>query len=383
MKVLMIAPYPYPGNPIKGGVETVSYNLVEGFKNIPDVELLVLSICQQIEEEVKLNDNVTIRYVKSISSRRKIELAKHIKPLILQINADWNPDIIHIQGNGSSLLLYDKSFSNKLVVTQHGILKKEIITTTKLRPKFNMLLALMIENRIKQKIKNWVFISRYNQNIFLNKGRQAPIKYTLIYNPVNPLYFTSHDNNINQSEIRLLYVGRIKKGKGLVDLISAMSLYKGERRIVLDVVGGFDDSDYEREVWETIKINNLEDNVVFHGWKKSDEIIAIERSCHALVLPSYQEVLPCVIAEAMALGKPAIATETGGIPEMIEGGKTGFMFSKGDVRGLLASLLSLQNLSQSEYSNMSDAARKKAMEFYEPTNVAQKHVEFYKTIMQK
>jgi glycosyltransferase involved in cell wall biosynthesis len=58
------------------------------------------------------------------------------------------------------------------------------------------------------------------------------------------------------------------------------------------------------------------------------------RACDCLVLPSREEALPLVILEAMALEKPCVASDVNGIPELVEHGVTGLMFSLGSPRDL-------------------------------------------------
>lgn len=380
MKILMIAPYPYPDKSIKGGVETVTYNLGEGFRHLPEAELLILSVCHDKDEEIRLSPNVTVRFIKSISPRKKVELRKHIRPKILSIDREWQPDIIHIQGNGSSLLLYDKSISRKLVVTQHGIIRNEIHQTKRLRTKLNMLMALMIEKRWKGHIKNWVFISEYNKRLFGPKIKK--INSALIYNPVNPNYFQRTSGG--RPKVReLLFVGRIVPMKGLKDLLQALNVKELKEKVILHVVGGFEDVAYRSEITDYISAECLGDCVRMHGWLASEDIIGIECGCTSLVLPSHQENLPCVIAEAMAMGKPVISTKVGGIPEMVDEGRTGFLFQAGDLEGLRKIILELCSLSQEELDVMSESALKKAMALYDPRNVARQHIEFYRRIMRR
>lgn len=382
MKILMIAPYPYPGTAIQGGVATVTYNLVEGFRKLPEVELLVLSTCQTVEDEISVSSNVRVRFVKSICRSRKAELRNHVKPLLLSLDRGWNPDIIHIQGNGSTLLLCDKSIRSKLVITQHGMIRNEIRQTRQLRPRLNMLLALLIELRFKKRVDNWLFISKYNRDLFgPTLGR---VNSALVYNPVNPKYFTSGTHvTADEPRLKLLFVGRLVPLKGLGDLLAAINTPSLKGRVKLHVVGGFDSESYSREINGYIEREGLEGCVEMHGWLRSEEIIAIEKECSALVLPSYQEMLPCVIAEAMAMGKAVIATKVGGIPEMVDDGITGFLYVPGDIGGLRNQLLKFASLSEEERVGMSQSAVGKARALYDPCNVARQHIGFYTTVIQK
>lgn len=380
MKVLMIAPYPFPECPIRGGVETVTYNLMEGFKAFPNVSIQVLSICQNKDDELSISPNIIVRYIKAQKSNRKAELLKHIRPLVLEIDRQWQPDIIHLQGNGSMFLLAHSSLSEKMVVTQHGIIKEEMKCCKKLRTKLNMFIALMIECSKRKYVKNWIFISKYNYYLSSQFIQDGQIHYKQIYNPVNPRYFI--DTPLIKTEIiKLIFVGRIIPRKGISDLLKSIVLGNLSSKIELHVVGGFEDVSYEQEVKSYIHSNNLSDCIIIHGWKTADEIIEIEKECHVLILPSHQETLPCVIAEAMAMGKIVLASAIGGVPEMIVDNKTGFLFPPCNIERIVQLVDKVRKMSLIERDKIGKAAKQRAFNLYAPISVAASHIEFYKNII--
>ncbi|MFH1423741.1 MAG: glycosyltransferase, partial [Candidatus Nealsonbacteria bacterium] len=65
------------------------------------------------------------------------------------------------------------------------------------------------------------------------------------------------------------------------------------------------------------------------------------KNCYCLVLPSITEGLPRVILEAMALQKPVIASNVGGIPDLVKDGVNGFLFEAGNVEQLAQKLRTL------------------------------------------
>jgi glycosyltransferase involved in cell wall biosynthesis len=82
----------------------------------------------------------------------------------------------------------------------------------------------------------------------------------------------------------------------------------------------------------------LLDRVEFKGKLSLEETKNIMKDCYCLVLPSLSEGLPRVLLEAQALSKPLIASEVGGIPELIEDGQTGFLFEVGNSNELAEKL---------------------------------------------
>ena len=82
---------------------------------------------------------------------------------------------------------------------------------------------------------------------------------------------------------------------------------------------------------------NISDNVIFLGIR--DDLPDIFSACDSLLMPSRNEGLPRVAIEAMAAGKPVIATDVGGTSEVVNHGETGILVDPGDIEkmGLLLS----------------------------------------------
>ncbi len=83
----------------------------------------------------------------------------------------------------------------------------------------------------------------------------------------------------------------------------------------------------------------LEKNILFLGWR--DDAARILSLYDIFVLPSLNEGMGRVLVEAMALGKPIVASQAGGIPDLVIHGKNGLLVPAGDARGLAISIQSL------------------------------------------
>jgi glycosyltransferase involved in cell wall biosynthesis len=137
--------------------------------------------------------------------------------------------------------------------------------------------------------------------------------------------------------VRVLFLGRLGEHKGTFDLIDAwrkmLVEHRSGPRPMLTVVG---DGDVDR-ARELVRELGLSDTVEVPGWIAPELVPVLLRSAQILVLPSYYEGQPMSVLEAMANGLCVIATDVGGIPDLIDE-SCGILLSPGDVDGLAVAL---------------------------------------------
>lgn len=123
----------------------------------------------------------------------------------------------------------------------------------------------------------------------------------------------------------LVCVGRLSPEKNHIGLLEAISNLR--RRGVgcrLTLVG---DGPVRAIIEKIIEDSDLFDAVSLVGFLDEDDTLDVIASSDILVLPSFMEGLPVVLIEALAMGKPVIASRVAGIPELIEHGKSGILFT--------------------------------------------------------
>lgn len=131
---------------------------------------------------------------------------------------------------------------------------------------------------------------------------------------------------------RLVCVGRLCEQKGQLVLLEAFSRLQrrlGGCRLVLA-----GDGEMRPEIEARISALGLTDAVTITGWISSAEVRREILLAEALVLPSFQESLPVVIMEAMALKRPVISTYVAGIPELVVPGETGWLVPAASIEAL-------------------------------------------------
>lgn len=129
-------------------------------------------------------------------------------------------------------------------------------------------------------------------------------------------------------KLRLLFVGRLSEEKGILDLIRAVHRLEN-KNILLQIAG---QGDEQEKIEDEINKNHMTETVHLMGyvsWGKNLFVCMSEADC--LVLPSYNEGLGMVLLEAMANGTTVIASEVGGIPDVVKHGENGLLFEAGNV----------------------------------------------------
>ena len=125
------------------------------------------------------------------------------------------------------------------------------------------------------------------------------------------------------------YFGRLSDEKGVVNLVKAFSKCQ---RGLLYIAGEGEKKD---EIYTFIKKYNLEKKVKLLGFLGREKIISYLSSCRFVIVPSIcSENCPYSIIEALAAGKPVIATNNGGIPELVINNENGFIYEYDDIEEL-------------------------------------------------
>jgi glycosyltransferase involved in cell wall biosynthesis len=149
--------------------------------------------------------------------------------------------------------------------------------------------------------------------------------------------------------------------KGLEYLIEAIGHLKKTFPDIFLVIVGTGDCQYERQLRRQVEFLDLMEQVLFAGFQDQPEFFISQFD--VFVLPSVQEGFGIVLLEAMALGKPVVASKVGGIPEIVLHEKTGLLVNPADVEGLCRALCILLN-DPVKRATMGDEARKRIEEHF-------------------
>jgi len=139
-----------------------------------------------------------------------------------------------------------------------------------------------------------------------------------------------------QTQINLLFLGRIGNRKGIFDLIDVIISNKDFFSNYCKLfVGGDGEVDKLKHLIDQHELHEIVSYIGFIGGYQKIEMIA---KSDIYVLPSYNEGLPISILESMAYAKPIISTKVGGIPEVVIENKNGLLIEPGDKNALFQSI---------------------------------------------
>jgi len=192
-----------------------------------------------------------------------------------------------------------------------------------------------------------ICVSKFNYLKHIESKPKLSNRLSLLYN-FTPFLSRKQISVSNQKYF--LFYGRLSNEKGIQTLINA---FKAIGSIVnIKIVG-------EGPLFPNLnKELKSYTNIELLGFKSGFELETLILNASFVIVPSeWYENNPLTIVESLSCGKPVIGSNIGGIPELIENGKTGFTFEMGNMNDLIRAILLAHNTSDIEYIEMSRNAR--------------------------
>jgi glycosyltransferase involved in cell wall biosynthesis len=338
MRVAMLGQYPLDESRILGGVEAVMVPLLQGLARFEDLEVHVLTCQPAVDERVERT--VSGWPLHLLRRRRLGRMTFHQRDVANM--GRWlrnlQPDVVHAQGMGIyAAAAADSPFP--YVVTIHGIFSREAEFTHGLASRYRGWMDSLFERHYLARVRNLISISPYVEKEVARIGGFKGHVFQ-IENPVADEYFTVQDGG---EDAAILYAGRVIPRKGLLLLLQALAQVQKEIPEARVRVAGETDSapDYVTACRQFIEEHGLTGAVAFLGSLDLQQMVEEYSTCKVLALTSKQETAPAAIAEAMAAGRPVVATRVCGVPYMVEDGASGVLVEYGDVVRLAQALLRL------------------------------------------
>lgn len=175
-----------------------------------------------------------------------------------------------------------------------------------------------------------------------------------------------------ESDFVIGCVGRLFKNKGHYYLLKALKeIARAVPNVQLLLLGDGDRALIEAGVREF----DLAGRVIFAGYRR--DVSACMSAMDLLVHPSLSECLPQVLIEAMNVGTPVIATDVGGVPEIVTDGETGLLIPAKDAEAIAAAVLALYR-DDHRRRQMAQAGQRSARARFTADKMVGRHLEIYR-----
>jgi glycosyltransferase involved in cell wall biosynthesis len=316
--------------------------LVHGLSHESGMTDLEKQIVENGVEKAKKN-GVKVKALPSMV--RSIRPVKDFKALISLIRLIFKekPDIVHTHSSKGGILgrmAARIAGVPHIIHTPHGH-----VFYGHFGP-FASKIFVRVERIFSRFTDRMVALTDGEKNDYINLSVCSPEKLLKIHSGVDVNKFMQANGNrvekrrslgLDQNEAVIGFVGWLLPIKGPDYLLKAMDyVWQGHPEASLVLVGKGDmDVDLRAEALK----KNANGKVKFLGWREDiDEIVPL---FDMLVLPSLNEGMGRVLVEAMAAGKPVVASRVGGIPDLVRHGETGYLVPPADEKALADSIKKL------------------------------------------
>lgn len=410
MKILLVNKFHYR----RGGSETYYFSLAEAlisrgyevvFFSMNDDKNFECDQSKYFVDNVNYNSNYGI--IRQVKSGAKLIYSKEAKKKIEQLIIEEKPDIAHLNlvHRQITLSIVDvlSKYNIPVVFTIHDLIcicpNYTMISRGGLCEKcisgkfLNCVMQKCVKNSTSKsalaalEASYYKFAGVYNKiglyispsDSYRRKHEQSCFTMSPIIHLKNSLPMDTAYELPAKSRDYLLYFGRLSPQKGIMTLLKAVTLVGSG--CSLYIVGN---GPQQQEIQNFISKNQLQDRVKLLGFKTGDVLQSLVAESKCVILPSEgYENGPYSVMEAMAKGRPIIASHLGGLPELVEDGFNGYIFEAENVLSLKDKIERLLSLSEREYFDMCQASLNRAKQEFDPEKYVDRLVIEYKKLLEQ
>jgi len=361
-----LAPTPYFG--------TAPTALFQGFATLPNLEVHILSCTQHpMPSPTKLAENISFYslHVPKIGWLRT-GYAGCIRAVRKKLR-EIQPDIVHAQGTERDCAISAVFQKIPKILTIHG----NIRAITKLH-RYPPLSFWWIQSQLEAfclpRFAGVVCISKYTQQQVSDLAK----KTWLLPNATENLFFEPRPTAADSSTPPLiLVVANVDRRKNQNELIRALDPLARRLRFVVKFYGRCGEDSYGKEFRSLLETR---------PWCSWGGMIGRENlrdefaRATVLFLPTREDNCPMVVLEAQASGVPVIASNVGGVPDLVEDGVTGLLTNP-DLLSTMPIALEKILSDKALADRLAEGGRKQALARFHPNVIATRHVEIYREVL--
>lgn len=375
LRVAMLGPHPRDPDRIGGGVEAVVAVLAREMARRPDVELHILSGLTGLREtRVEQRRGMTLYW---LPRRRFARATFHWREVLdlRRLLRKIRPDMVHAHGTG----VYAGAALTApfpAVITVHGIVYREARIAMGLKDRLGWELDALYERWLLRRARHIIAISPYVEREF---GGWTRARLYRVENPIPDAYFEIAGAG---EPGRILFAGRVIPRKDPITAIRALALLRERFPEVSLRIAGETEAEpaYARRVRALVDELGLGDAVHFLGQLDEEALLREYAACSLFLLTSVQETAPVVIEQAMAAGRPVVATAVGGVNGLLTHEVTGLLAPAGDAAAVADALARLLS-SPAERARLAQEARRQALQRFKASAVVEQTLAVYREVM--
>jgi glycosyltransferase involved in cell wall biosynthesis len=350
--------------------------LLQGFALLPEVEVHVVSCLKEpLPSPGKIAPNI---FYHGVAAPRIGWLRTGYQGCIRAVRKklkEIRPDIVHGQGTERDCAISAVFSGHPNVITIHGNMRL-IARLNRARPFSYEWLAARLERFTIPRSDGVVCITNYTRDAVAGLAK----KNWVVPNAVDAGFFEVRPEINPERPPVILCAGAVCLRKNQNAFIRALDPLAAKRKFRALFLGVAPDGNaYSRNFFELIRARPWCEHAGFVG---REQLKSHLRGAGLLALPSLEDNCPMVVLEAAAAGVPVVAAKVGGVPDLIEDGKTGLLCDPLDavsMAGAVEKLLEQPPLARS----LAADANRLARERFHPRVIARRHLEIYREVLRR
>jgi glycosyltransferase involved in cell wall biosynthesis len=362
-----------------GGIKTHIQMLSKSLLAEKDVSIHI--IAPSTEEYDVIEDGIFVHFIqfKSMTNLEhlfnnfrymlpKYRYTKSIKAIIYKI-IEINPDIVHVHGTylpfSMVLILIKKLIDYPVILTVHASMQQEINSTSVFPKKqyiYLKLIPLFYYMKKSFDVADKIIVVSEPIKTSITSWTKNKDKISVIPNGVNLNEFDSSRGTENIRHPSILFLGRLVKVKGCDILIRSLpTIKKSYPNIHVYIAGEGNQKHFLQLLAHEL---NVIENLTFLGHIEGKKKCCIIKSVDLCVFPSRYESFGLAVLEAMACGKAVVASNIGGLPDIVIDCESGYLFESANIEDFsekVTQLLKDENLRL----RMGEVGRSRAINLFE------------------
>jgi glycosyltransferase involved in cell wall biosynthesis len=370
MKIIQIGDFPSKDLLVRGGIEVSVLGITQTLAKEHEVKVISFPN-RSLKEDCSVSKNgFTVDYLCNPFRYRCLGFFR--MKTYISIFKSFRPDVVHIHESTLLcliLMLYLRCKKINTVVTVHAVFYVETwknFLRVKTPANFLKFLYYSIAEYFILLFGKKIIVDTQYVADKLSKVKKKT--YHIIPQGTNDVYFGLKDE---WDPMTILSVGEINYRKGYEYSIRAIHRLKNDfpnvQYYVIGTTALEERAKYYAFLRQLVQSLGLENNVHFLTDRSTEELIQRMKTCNLFILHSYEESQCIAICEAMAAGKPIVATQIGGIPCVVDNGVNGSLVPFGDTTAFYRSIREI--LANPELRTQMGAASRQMAERYSWTKI--------------